>query len=532
MEAQVSDRAERDYLVGGLSDRGTEVGAGVLGPLGVCSFKGRHRDLRRKPRRWWRRATLRECVCEGVGERCRLGVGALLESWGDRDDFGSLRGDRAVGDQERDRGGESLDEDSKRRELDGRGGDGVEKDHAQFGFAVKEHLAFVGKVAEVGALGHSGARSDLGGGGLVIAALAVELQRCFAQSTARFGPVSGHLSILRSVSDCRNVIASGTVTTSRRMPMCPVSSTVVCMHEYGEPLDVLRQESIEVADPPPAQVRLRVAAVGLNPADWELCRGFMARDLPRGIGYDVAGTVDAVGAGVEDVAVGDLVFGTTDFLGQPSAGVADFAILDSYYHVPDGLETIEAAVLPMAVQTATWTLDALGVKPGDTLLVHGAGATVGFAATQIALRRGARVIATAGLSFTSELNEFGAQVTPYGAGMAERVRALAGGPIDFVFDAPPPNPGSIAELITLTETPDRVMTISNHDEARRLGARVNLDHLAEAAPAKSFIPEYASMTARGEFRIPIAQTYPLAEWRNAVKLSTSGHPHGKVVLLP
>ena len=316
------------------------------------------------------------------------------------------------------------------------------------------------------------------------------------------------------------------------MLMSPVSSTVVRLRHYGEPLDVLRPERIEVADPPAGQVRVSVAAVGLNPADWEICRGFMARDLPRGIGYDVAGTVDAVGADAENVAVGDLVFGTADFLGQPSAGVADFAILDSSYRVPDGLDPVDAAVLPMAVQTATWTLDALGLKPGDTLLVNGAGATVGFAATQIALRRGARVIATAGSSFASDLKGFGAQVTPYGDGMAERVRALAGGPVDLVFDAPPPHPGSIAELITLTEKPDRVMTISNHDEARRLGARVNLDHLARAAPATRFMPEYASLAATGKFRIPIARTYPLTDWRDAVTLSMTGHPHGKVVLLP
>ena len=314
--------------------------------------------------------------------------------------------------------------------------------------------------------------------------------------------------------------------------MSPVSSTAVFFREYGEPLDVLLDERIEVAEPPSGRVRVRVVAVGLNPADWELCRGFMAGNLPRGIGYDVAGTIDAVGAGVDDVAIGDLVFGTADFVGQPSAGVAEFAVLDSWYRVPGKLEPVHAAVLPMAVQTATWTLDAMGLKPGNTLLVNGAGATVGFAATQIALRRRARVIATAGPAFSADLEGFGAQVTRYGEGMAERVRELAGGPVDLVFDASPPKAGSITELITLTEDPSRVMTISNHDEARTLGARVNLDHLAKAVPAATFMPEYASLTADGEFRIPIARTYPLAEWRDAVKLSTSGHPHGKVVLLP
>ncbi len=314
--------------------------------------------------------------------------------------------------------------------------------------------------------------------------------------------------------------------------MSSVPSIAIRFHEYGEPADVLREERVEVPDPGAGRVRVRVAAAGLNPADWELCRGFMAGRLPRGIGYDVSGTVDAIGDGVDDVSVGDLVFGTADFLRQPSAGAAEIAILDSWYRVPDGLDPKEAAVLPMAVQTATWSLDAMGVGPETTLLVNGAGATVGFAAVQIALGRGARVIATAGSTFSADLEGFGALVTPYGEGMAERVRDLAGGPVDLVFDAPPPNAGSLPELITIAGDPSWVMTISNHDEARRLGARVNLDHLTGAAPAATFMPQHASLAADGAFRIPIARTFPLNQWRDAVELSMSGHPHGKLVLLP
>ena len=314
--------------------------------------------------------------------------------------------------------------------------------------------------------------------------------------------------------------------------MSPVSSTVAVFREYGEPEDVLREERIDIADPPAGRVRVRVAAVGLNPADWALCGGLMAGDLPRGIGYDVAGTIDAVGNGVSDVGVGDQVFGTADFAGQPSAGVAEVAILDSWYRVPDGLELVDAAALPMAVQTATWTLDIMGVSPESTLLISGAGTIVGFAAVQIALRLGARVIATAGPTFADELTTMGALVTRYGDGMAERVRDLAGGPVDLVFDASPPNAGSIPELIATVDDPSRVMTISNHADARELGARVNLDHLTDIAPASTFMPEYAALAANGTFRLPIARTYPLAEWRDAVKLSISGNPHGKVILLP
>lgn len=314
--------------------------------------------------------------------------------------------------------------------------------------------------------------------------------------------------------------------------MSAVSSTVVVFHEYGEPEDVLREERIDIADPPAGRVRVRVAAVGLNPADWALCGGLMAGDLPRGIGYDVAGTIDAVGNGVSDVGVGDQVFGTADFAGQPSAGVAEVAILDSWYRVPDGLELVDAAALPMAVQTATWTLDIMGVSPESTLLISGAGTIVGFAAVQIALRRGARVIATAGPTFADELTTMGALVTRYGDGIAERVRDLAGGPVDLVFDASPPNAGSIPQLIATVDDPSRVMTISNHADARELGARVNLDHLTDIKPAPTFMPEYAALAANGTFRLPIARTYPLAEWRDAVKLSISGNPHGKVIVFP
>lgn len=260
----------------------------------------------------------------------------------------------------------------------------------------------------------------------------------------------------------------------------------------------------------------------------------MPGTLPRGIGYDVAGTVDAIGAGVHDVAVGDLVFGASDFAAQPSAGAADFAILSLWFPVPSGLDAVHAATLPMVLQTAVWTLDLLNVQPGQTVLIHGAGGMVGFAAVQIALSRGARVIATAGPTFAPDLERFGAAVTPYGPGMVERVRALADAPVDHVFDASRPNAGAIADLIKIAVNPKRVVTISNHDEARTQGARVNIDELVAGGgvPSSDFLPDYAIRAAAGTFTLPIAATFPLDDWRSAAELGLSGAPHGKVVLIP
>lgn len=317
--------------------------------------------------------------------------------------------------------------------------------------------------------------------------------------------------------------------------MAATRSRTVRFHEYGEPSDVLRQEWAEVPDPGEGQVRIRVAAVGLNPADWEVCRGFQAGQLPRGIGFDVAGTVDSVGDAVEGVAVGDRVLGTADVTGQASGGLADVAILREWFPLPDGLDEAHAATLPMVVKTAVWTLDAMGVESGTTLLVHGAGGMVGFAAVQVALRRGARVIATAGPSLAGQLEEFGALVTPYGEGMPARVRALAAGDVDLVLDTPRPSPGTMTDLIALAGgVPSRVVTISNHDEARELGARVNLDLLlaSGAFPDSGVVGDYAEFAAKGEFRLPIAATFPLGGWREAVAASVAGAPHGKLVVLP
>ncbi len=316
--------------------------------------------------------------------------------------------------------------------------------------------------------------------------------------------------------------------------MSAVESRAIRFHTVGEPLEVLREERIQVADPGAGRIRVRVAATGLNPADWELCRGFMPGALPRGIGYDVAGTVDAVGNGVDDVAIGDLVFSSSDFAAQPSAGAADFAILNLWFSVPTGLDAVQAAVLPMVLQTATWTLDLMNVTPGETVLVHGAGGMVGYTAVQVALRRGARVIATAGPTFAGDLEEFGAVVTPYGAGMVDRVRALAAAPIDHVLDASRPNTGAIAALIELTGDPKRVVTISNHDEARSQGARVNIDEFLAAGhyPRSDFLAEFATLAAAGRFTVPVARIFRLDEWRAAAELSLSGAPHGKVVLVP
>ena len=296
---------------------------------------------------------------------------------------------------------------------------------------------------------------------------------------------------------------------------------------YGEPGDVLRLEDTDIPEPKAGHVRVKVHACGLNPADWALCRGLFAGNLPRGIGLDVSGTVDAIGEGVADVAIGDEVLGVPAYQDYPSAGAADHAVLSVWTSVPAGLDLLHAAALPMAVETSYRCLDILDVAAGHTLFVYGAGTMIGFAAVQIARLRGARVIAAAGDTFAEQLRAFGAEVTAYGEGMVERVCELAGGAPDLIFDAGPIS-DVLPTLVSIAgDDADRIVTVSNHGPAAEaLGVRNSF----EGSLGYGALSEFAKLAAEGRFTVPIARTFPSADWRAALDLSLTGHAHGKLIL--
>jgi len=292
-------------------------------------------------------------------------------------------------------------------------------------------------------------------------------------------------------------------------------------HSYGDPADVLRLEDAEVPTPGPGQIRIAVRACGLTPADWALCTGLFGGELPRGIGLEVAGIIDAIGEGAA-AHIGDPVCGPAPFRG-PTAGASEYALLDIWVPRRPGLDPVDAAALPMAVETAYRGLADLDVQPGRTVLVNGAGTTVGYAAVQIAGRLGARVIATAGETYAEALRATGAQVTGYGDGLPDRV----GGPVDLVLDTAPPS-NALPDLIHIAGSPQRVVTLSDFAAARELGVRGGID--GDATLRYDVLGEFADLAAEGRFSIPIGGVYPLEEWRTPMERSRSGHPRGKLVL--
>ena len=307
----------------------------------------------------------------------------------------------------------------------------------------------------------------------------------------------------------------------------PIKTRSLRFHEYGKPEDVLRLEGTELPAPNQDHIRVRVNACGLNPADWGLCQGLYAGLMPRGVGLDVSGIVESIGDGVKDVASGDAVLGRVAFTEYTSAGAADYAVLNFWARLPSGLDFILAAGLPMAVETAYRSLDNLGVKAGQTLLVHGAGTMMGFAAVQMALMRGARVVATAGSTFADRLRTLGAKVTTYGDGMVDRVLELAGGPPDLVLDAAPPS-GVLPDLVKIAGDPKHVLTITDFASAKGLGVR---DSLSEDMTMRfDVLSEFAQLAAAGKFEVPVARVFELDDWRAALDLSAGQKASGKVIL--
>lgn len=292
--------------------------------------------------------------------------------------------------------------------------------------------------------------------------------------------------------------------------------------EFGGP-EVLELVELPDPEPGPGQIRVAVRATGVNPIDWKVRSGAMGGDLPRRTGQEVAGVVDKLGDGVTGVEVGESVFGAA----AGGGGAAQLALVESYARMPQGLDFAGAAALPVAVETAVRTLDALGVGGGQTIVINGASGSVGISAVQCARARGARVIGTASAANQDYVREFGAEPTTYGDGLVQRVRALASDGVDRALDAS--GGGMLPALVELTGSPERVVTIADYAGAEQTGVTFSGGMGTERA--WHALNDVAQLIEDGRFRLPVAQTFPLADIAEAHRISETGHPRGKLVLI-
>lgn len=294
--------------------------------------------------------------------------------------------------------------------------------------------------------------------------------------------------------------------------------------KFGGP-EVLEIVDLPDPHPGPGQVRIVVHAAGISATDPKLRAGTLqfGAALPQTTGRDVAGVVDEVGEDVTDVSVGDRVFGISD----DGAGAAELALLTFRALIPQSLGFVDAAGLPVALETATRAIDQLGVVNGSTLFINGASGGIGSTAVQLAVARGARVIGAASPANQNYLSLLGAEPVTYGEGMVERVRSLSSGGVDAALDVA--GNGVLPELIDLAGEPKNVVTLADFDGSKKYDVRFS-NGFADGHAFHS-LADIGELIEAGQFWLPVDKTFPLAEIAEAHRVSEKGHVRGRLVLL-
>ena len=306
---------------------------------------------------------------------------------------------------------------------------------------------------------------------------------------------------------------------------------------FGGP-EVLAVIETPIRPPGPGEVLISVRAAGTNPIDYKVYSGVMGQDparLPMRLGSEAAGVVTEVGDGAEGpsgrVAVGDEVIAYR-IAGAYAADVTVPAA--SVLPKPSTLSFEEASGLMLTGVTAAHALAVTRVGAGDTVLIHGASGGVGLMAIQLAADAGARVIGTAGESGRALVRDFGAEPVAYGAGLEERVRALAPGGVDAAVDCAGGDE-ALDTSLALVADHGRIVTIVASRRAFDSGIKViggapGADPGTEIRTAARL--ELARLASDGKLRVVVAAAYPLAEAAAAHRALATGHAHGKIVLVP
>jgi NADPH:quinone reductase-like Zn-dependent oxidoreductase len=295
----------------------------------------------------------------------------------------------------------------------------------------------------------------------------------------------------------------------------------IVMTGYGPP-EVLKWAQVPLPEPGEGQIRIKVVAAGISPTDLALRAGYLKDAIPLPanavLGFEAAGTVDAIGPGVTGTSVGDAVAALLFSIG----GYAEYVIASIWTRKPDTVSWIDAAALPASAEAAAGVLRQLDVKSGETLLLFGGGGSVGIIATQLAVARGIKVISAVGEHDDTLARELGATPVRYGAGVADRVRAL--GPVDAVFDAA--GKGVLADAIGLAGGSKRVITLSD-PAAADFGVT-----LSQPAPdrAPGAVDDAIALFARARLRLRGHQTMPVQQAAEAHRQLETGSVRERIIL--
>src|SRR5581483_2732941 len=332
----------------------------------------------------------------------------------------------------------------------------------------------------------------------------------------------------RSPGESRSRRGSGTRLSSqaRPCPCIPLSVRRVRQFELGGP-DVLVVEEVERPEPGPTEVLVRVAAAGVNPVDWKVrAGGGFLGEPPFTVGWDVAGTVEAVGRGVTWLAPGDRVFGMPRFP-REAACYAEYVVSPSRQlaRTPDAWSDVEAGAVPLAGLTAWQALvETAGVGEGSRVLVLGAAGGVGHLAVQIAKARGAWVAGTSSAAKRAFVAGLGADEP------LDKEEPVAIRDVDAVLDAVGGETG-IAALPALRDGGVLVALSTSAATGLREEAagRVRVEATL-VEPDRTGMEALAALAAEGALRPHVERTFPLGEAGEAHRLGETGRTRGKIVL--
>ncbi len=289
--------------------------------------------------------------------------------------------------------------------------------------------------------------------------------------------------------------------------------------------EMMRTGTIDDRMPGAGEVRVAVRAAGVNPIDYKIRNGWLSSVFPSTFPYvpgsEVAGVVDAIGAGVEGVLIGD------DVVAIVTGGYATSAIaaVETVFAKPEGLSFVDAAAFPVAAEVGYRTMLQLGVSAGDVVVINGAGGPAGSAAAQFAIAWGATVIGIVSRQSFDWMRSIGATAVKYGDGVVGRVAAVAPNGVDALLDCA--GKGNVAELVAIAGDAGKVITIADMS-APSYGVRFSGEDPGDRhleGVNKAF-----DLWVEGRMRIPVAATFALDQAAEALALSESGRAGGKLVL--
>jgi NADPH2:quinone reductase len=294
---------------------------------------------------------------------------------------------------------------------------------------------------------------------------------------------------------------------------------------------------IEVGEPKPGpgEVLVRLAAASINAFDVTVASGgaraFMTYEFPAVIGGDVAGTVEALGEGVEAFAVGDRVFGMMGMKGavhDGSFGELATPTAVSVARAPEGLSDVDGGSLAVAGTTAMSAVEAAELGGGWRVLVLGATGGVGSFAVQLAKLRGAQVIASVRPGDEGFVRDLGADDTvEYTGDVVAQIERMYPSGVDALIDAVSPDPDTFAVMARLVS--EGGSATSTRGGAGSI-AEIGEVRVANANGNPAYLLSLADLVVKGELKVPVRETYPLADAARAIADFAEQHTVGKLVI--